>query len=477
MKATGQTAQVSAQQIQAFAATRQGITNFSDEVTTGAAAILTGFKQIQGDTFLQTITLAQDLSALTGSALPESMKKLAVAINDPIAGVAGLNEIGVKFTAQQLEQMRVLQESGQLHKAQAMVIKELQNTIGGTAEATADPLAQMMNLTADVAANISQLLYPSLRELYTGLKQGVDPLMRNKAQLLALGETIAVVTRYLVSWGKYIVVVGVGLGAYAVAVHACRIATLAWAQANLIWKASSGPIGWVALAAGAVLYGTAMFDVASSVHAASNAKKEIKKDIDALEKQKGLQQTAEAADNLAEATKKAAEQADKLGEKYLSSAVKLRRELQEIARMVQSGELTPAQGEFFSAQAVNAATGIQNRIQQVQAQIALANGQADEISIEIAQMHADGARPEELDQLDAALRELEQAKRDKAAREKQIADAERAKEEAEKQKNRSKAPVSSSCWLMPRRGPRSTSNRSRLQRTCWPRRLLITICS
>lgn len=162
LKATQGAAGLSAREIGAYAAELQGLTNFGDEATIGAASVLATFKEIKGDVFKDALASAQDMSTIMGQDLQSSVVQLGKALNDPIRGVSALSEVGVSFNAQQREQIRLMQQSGDVMGAQRIILSELQSEFGGAAQALADPWTQMNNTIGDVGENIGTVLLPSL---------------------------------------------------------------------------------------------------------------------------------------------------------------------------------------------------------------------------------------------------------------------------------------------------------------------------
>lgn len=149
LKATGNAAGLTADEIKKLAGERQALTNFGDEDTINAAGLLASFKEIKGDAFKGAIPLIQDMSAAMGQDLKASAIQLGKALNDPIAGIGAMSRVGVQFTYQQKEMIKGLVESGQMAKAQAVIMNELKSEFGGTAEAMADPLTQASNAWGD----------------------------------------------------------------------------------------------------------------------------------------------------------------------------------------------------------------------------------------------------------------------------------------------------------------------------------------
>lgn len=158
LKSTGGAAGRTSAQIQKFAASRQAVTNFGDEVTIAGASILATFKNIRGDAFDKTMVAAQNVSALMGQDLQSSMVQLGKAINDPIAGLSALSRVGITFNEEQKEQIKLLQKSGDLMGAQAIILDELESQFGGAAEAARSPFTALSNTFGDLLEKVGELV-------------------------------------------------------------------------------------------------------------------------------------------------------------------------------------------------------------------------------------------------------------------------------------------------------------------------------
>jgi hypothetical protein len=141
------------------------VTNFEDDATINAAALLATFTQIKGDTFQSAIVAAQDLSAVMGQDLNSSIVQVGKALNDPVRGVTALRKVGVSFSEEQQKQIKQLQTSGDLAGAQAIILAELQNEFGGAARAVADPFTILGNVIGDIMEMLGGALMPTLQTI------------------------------------------------------------------------------------------------------------------------------------------------------------------------------------------------------------------------------------------------------------------------------------------------------------------------
>jgi hypothetical protein len=123
------------------AAELQKLTGVGDEVIISMQAMLASFKNISGDEFNRATAAVLDMGAAMrksgkGAADIESASiQVGKALNDPIKGLSALSRVGVTFTEQQKDQIKVMQEAGDLAGAQAVILSELEGEFGGTAQA------------------------------------------------------------------------------------------------------------------------------------------------------------------------------------------------------------------------------------------------------------------------------------------------------------------------------------------------------
>lgn len=105
-----------------------------------AASALLAFKSIQGETFKETLKLAQDASAVFGGDLRSNVVRLGRALQDPADGLNTLKRISVEFTKSQKELIKGFVESGQAAEAQKIILQEVSESIGGSAAKAAQGL-------------------------------------------------------------------------------------------------------------------------------------------------------------------------------------------------------------------------------------------------------------------------------------------------------------------------------------------------
>lgn len=140
VKATGEAAGFTSQQLEAMAH------GFQDTTTTSATQIeqlqgqLMAFRNIAGDQFKAVIQAALDFSAVTGRDATSAVKSLGMALNDPITGMQKLSREGIELDASTKAAIKSLTEQGDLLGAQKVLLDEMTRSYGGAAAAARDTL-------------------------------------------------------------------------------------------------------------------------------------------------------------------------------------------------------------------------------------------------------------------------------------------------------------------------------------------------
>lgn len=177
----GAAAWTTVEALNAQAVAFQKTTTFGDEAVTTGQSILLTFGNITNQmgegnqVFDRTTKIMLDLSAALDQDMKSSAVQLGKALNDPIQGVSALQRVGVSFTQAQKDQIRVMQESGDLMGAQKLILQELERQFGGTAEAIADTatgkMKQAMNSLGDSMEEVGAILLPIIAEAAEKVKE------------------------------------------------------------------------------------------------------------------------------------------------------------------------------------------------------------------------------------------------------------------------------------------------------------------
>jgi hypothetical protein len=152
LKANAGAANVSAQAISAFAEAEQQKTGQDKEAIQAGENLLLQFRNVKNtlgegnDVFTQASKLALDLSAATGKDLTSAYQTLGRALQDPEQGSRALRAANVILTASQKETIKTMEDSGDVIGAQKFLLKQLQDQVGGTADAVGKTLGGQLEL-------------------------------------------------------------------------------------------------------------------------------------------------------------------------------------------------------------------------------------------------------------------------------------------------------------------------------------------
>ncbi|WP_191906458.1 hypothetical protein [Hymenobacter baengnokdamensis] len=108
---------------------------FDDDAITGAQSILLTSTNIKGAIYKDALPAILDLATKMGGDLKGATIQVSKALNDPLKGITALRRANVDFSASQEKSIKHFVETGQMAKAQAIIIKELGVEVGGSAEA------------------------------------------------------------------------------------------------------------------------------------------------------------------------------------------------------------------------------------------------------------------------------------------------------------------------------------------------------
>jgi hypothetical protein len=126
---------------------------------------LTKTADVMGGSFDRATMAAIDMAAAGFGEAESNATQLGKALNDPIAGITALNRAGIQFTTDQKALIASLVESGDVLSAQEIILKEIENQVGGTAAATADSSDKMKIAFNTVSETLGAALLPALDSL------------------------------------------------------------------------------------------------------------------------------------------------------------------------------------------------------------------------------------------------------------------------------------------------------------------------
>lgn len=110
----------------------------ADVILTKVTANLLTFGNVANEQFDRAQQAAIDMATRMGSDPQSAAIMLGKALNDPIKGITALTRVGVQFTDSQKAQIKAFSETGQIAKAQGVILGEVEKQFKGAAQAAAD---------------------------------------------------------------------------------------------------------------------------------------------------------------------------------------------------------------------------------------------------------------------------------------------------------------------------------------------------
>ena len=141
IESTGGAAGYSAQELSEFARQLDLATLFDKKGILDAINVMQTFRSIQGETFRQAIRLSADLAEINQTSVRASAMQLAKILEAPDRLLSSLTRSGIIFSRSQENLIKSLVKANRLLDAQQIILKKLQDEIGGAATGAAGGLA------------------------------------------------------------------------------------------------------------------------------------------------------------------------------------------------------------------------------------------------------------------------------------------------------------------------------------------------
>lgn len=174
IKSTGGVANVTAGQVDKLSASLSTKIGVDDEAIASGQNMLLTFGNVRNeigkgnDIFRRATIAANDMAAAFGGDAVSNSKMLGKALNDPAKGVSALTRVGVSFTQQQKDQIKTLQESGDILGAQKIILGEVAKQTKGAAESQASSADKAKVAFGNLQESIGTLLLPVVNKMLDG---------------------------------------------------------------------------------------------------------------------------------------------------------------------------------------------------------------------------------------------------------------------------------------------------------------------
>jgi hypothetical protein len=240
LKSTGTTANGTSKDIENLAGSLEKLTATEAETIQEGANLLLTFKNIQNqagagnDIFNQTTAAMVDVARAMGTDASTEAIRLGKALNDPIKGISALSRVGIQFTEDQRNQIKALQESGDLMGAQKIILAELQSQFGGSGAAFAKTFTGQLELMGHELGTIGEeatmSVMPALQGVIEDLRElipVIGPQLKaaiESVDFVALGKSIVGFTTFLVENATTIANLVIGIFALNTAFKLMQVA-------------------------------------------------------------------------------------------------------------------------------------------------------------------------------------------------------------------------------------------------------------
>lgn len=141
LRSTGEAAGYTQTQLNAMASELAGrVRIFSEGEINQAQTALLAFTGIVGEQYPKALQAAADMSARTGMSIQSAAETIGRALDVPSQGMAALSRQGFRFSEEQKKVVAELERTGQAAKAQDIILKSLNESYGGAADAAGKTL-------------------------------------------------------------------------------------------------------------------------------------------------------------------------------------------------------------------------------------------------------------------------------------------------------------------------------------------------
>lgn len=181
LKSTGNAAGFTASELNKMASGMAGVVSEGD--INRAQTRLLSYTGVVGDEFPRALQAAIDMSVRLGMTVEQSAETVGKALDVPSKGLTALSKQGFRFTEEQKKLVESLEATGRVAEAQDVVLKALESSYGGAADAARNTLGGAL-----------QALQNQIDDLMTGDDDSVNGLtaaVNEFTDLLGSSETKA----------------------------------------------------------------------------------------------------------------------------------------------------------------------------------------------------------------------------------------------------------------------------------------------
>ena len=175
LKSTGESAGWTSDQLNAMAQDLASKSIFSVDQIKAAETRLLSYTGIVGQQFPRAMQAVIDMSSRMGMDVTSAAEQIGRALDIPSQGLTALTRQGFRFTEEQKEMVKQLEETGRVAEAQAIVLSAVESSYGGAAEAArgtfGGALKELQKSINDLMTGDSSV--PALTDVVNGLTSAV----------------------------------------------------------------------------------------------------------------------------------------------------------------------------------------------------------------------------------------------------------------------------------------------------------------
>jgi hypothetical protein len=157
--------------------------------------------------------------------------QLAKALNDPVSNLGALSRSGIQFSKSQKEIIKSLTESGNIVKAQQIILTELEKQYGGSSRAAAETFSGSLRQTAnefgDLREVIGKQFVPVLQDIIPSVRNTIKYLTNNEQVLRKILKTAGTLIKAFVVYKTTMLSMRIALRGITVVHNAFRFAIIA----------------------------------------------------------------------------------------------------------------------------------------------------------------------------------------------------------------------------------------------------------
>jgi hypothetical protein len=191
LKSTGGAAGFSLPELVKYSEELSHLSTFSSEAVQGGLSRLLTYTGLQGDMFKQAARATVDFATALGIDTTSAAERVGNALQYPTEAINSLTKQGFRFSAEQKRQIALFESTGQLAKAQAIILGELdlaykgsaeaaRNTLGGALQGLKNDFTSTLEVSKESSSGLIEAInavasaMPALRDKFSAFFGGIS---------------------------------------------------------------------------------------------------------------------------------------------------------------------------------------------------------------------------------------------------------------------------------------------------------------